>query len=152
VTSTSFTNKQVIRKIYGIAGAFSMLAVPYFIMLASHGHIESEQSLCPFKMVSGFPCPGCGITKSIIFFYQGEIYKSLSYHILGPLVPMASLAAILVLATELFTKKTYFSTILYSQKLAYVLAILLGTYHLYRLVIFVTTHSVQQILHESIWQ
>lgn len=65
---------------------------------------------------------------------------------------MASLAAILVLATELFTKKTYFSTILYSQKLAYVLAILLGTYHLYRLVIFVTTHSVQQILHESIWQ
>jgi hypothetical protein len=129
-----------------------MLAVPYLIMLTSNGHIESEQSLCPFKMVSGFPCPGCGITKSIIFFYEGDLYKSLYYHILGPLVPLASLAAILVLSTELLTKKTYFSSVIYSQKLAYVLAILLGIYHFIRLIIFVSTHSVQQILQESIWQ
>jgi hypothetical protein len=129
-----------------------MLAVPYLIMLTSNGHIESEQSLCPFKMVSGFPCPGCGITKSIIFFYEGDLYKSLYYHILGPLVPLASLAAILVLSTELLTTKTYFSSVIYSQKLAYVLAILLGIYHFIRLIIFVSTHSVQQILQESIWQ
>lgn len=129
-----------------------MLAIPYFIMLTSQGHIESEQSLCPFKMVSGFPCPGCGITKSIIFFYEGDLYKSLSYHILGPLVPLASLAAILVLSAELLTKKTYFSSVIYSRNLAYVLAILLGIYHLIRLINFVSTHSIQQILQESIWQ
>lgn len=129
-----------------------MLVIPYLIMLTSHEHIESEQSLCPFKMISGFPCPGCGITKSIIFFYEGDLYKSLSYHILGPLVPLASLAAILILSAELLTKKTYFSSVIYSQKLAYVLAILLGIYHLIRLVIFVSTHSIQQILQESIWQ
>jgi hypothetical protein len=152
VISTKFTTKHNLRKLYGIAGALSMLAVPYLIMLTSNGHIESEQSLCPFKMVSGFPCPGCGITKSIIFFYEGDLYKSLYYHILGPLVPLASLAAILVLSTELLTKKTYFSSVIYSQKLAYVLAILLGIYHFIRLIIFVSTHSVQQILQESIWQ
>jgi hypothetical protein len=129
-----------------------MLAIPYLIMLTSHEHIETEQSLCPFKMVSGFPCPGCGITKSIIFFYEGDLYKSLSYHILGPLVPLASLAAIVVLSAELMTKKTYFSSVIYSQKLAYVLAFLLGIYHFIRLIIFVSTHSIQQILQESIWQ
>ncbi|MCE2776789.1 MAG: DUF2752 domain-containing protein [Algoriphagus sp.] len=140
------------RKIYGIAGALSMLAVPFFIMLSSHEHIETEQSLCPFKMVTGFPCPGCGITKSIIFFYQGDLLKSLEYHVLGPFVPIASIIAILVLLAELVTQKNYFSSILYSTKLAYALAILLGTYHSIRLVIFISTHTVQQILTESIWQ
>lgn len=129
-----------------------MLAVPFFIMLSSHEHIETEQSLCPFKMVTGFPCPGCGITKSIIFFYQGDLLKSLEYHVLGPFVPIASIIAILVLLAELVTQKNYFSSILYSTKLAYALAILLGTYHSIRLVIFVSTHNVQQILTESIWQ
>jgi len=141
-----------LRKIYGIAGALSMLAVPFFIMLSSHEHIETEQSLCPFKMVTGFPCPGCGITKSIIFFYQGDLLKSLEYHVLGPFVPIASIIAILVLLAELVTQKNYFSSILYSTKLAYALAILLGTYHSIRLVIFISTHTVQQILTESIWQ
>ena len=129
-----------------------MLAVPFFIMLSSHEHIETEQSLCPFKMVTGFPCPGCGITKSIIFFYQGDLLKSLEYHVLGPFVPIASIIAILVLLAELVTQKKYFSSILYSTKLAYALAILLGTYHSIRLVIFISTHTVQQILTESIWQ
>jgi len=141
-----------LRKIYGIAGALSMLAVPFFIMLSSHEHIETEQSLCPFKMVTGFPCPGCGITKSIIFFYQGDLLKSLEYHVLGPFVTIASIIAILVLLAELVTQKNYFSSILYSTKLAYALAILLGTYHSIRLVIFISTHTVQQILTESIWQ
>lgn len=129
-----------------------MLAVPFFIMLTSHEHIETEQSLCPFKMVTGFPCPGCGITKSIIFFYQGDLLKSMEYHILGPVVPIVSFIAILVLITELITQKNYFSSIIYSTMLAYTLAILLGVYHTIRLVIFISTHSVQQILTESIWQ
>lgn len=129
-----------------------MLAVPFFIMLTSHEHIETEQSFCPLKMMTGFPCPGCGITKSIIFFYQGDLLKSIEYHILGPFVPIASLIAIIVLLTELVTQKNYFSNILYSTKLAYTLAILLGGYHAIRLVIFISTHSVQQILAESIWK
>jgi hypothetical protein len=152
VKSTSFTINQKLRKIYGIAGAFSMLAVPYFIMLISHGHIESEQSLCPLKILTGFPCPGCGITKAIIFFYEGDLLKSLYYHVLGPLVPIASVFAIVVLSTELATQKNYFSSILYSKKLAYTLAVLFGLYHAIRLVIFISTHNVQQILTESIWQ
>lgn len=129
-----------------------MLAIPYFIMLTSHGHIESEQSLCPLKMLTGFPCPGCGITKAIIFFYEGDLLKSFYYHVLGPLVPIASVFAIVVLSTELATQKNYFSSILYSKKLAYTLAVLFGLYHAIRLVIFISTHNVQQILTESIWQ
>lgn len=103
-------------------------------------------------MLTGFPCPGCGITKSIIFLYEGNLLKSLEYHILGPFVPIASLVAVVVLLAELATQKNYFSSILYSSKLAYSLAIFLGAYHLIRVILFISTHNLQQILQESIWQ
>ena len=45
-------------------------------------HIETEQSLCPFKLLTGFPCPGCGITKSMIFLYEGDFLKSIYYSLL----------------------------------------------------------------------
>ena len=69
-----------IRKLYGIVGALAILAIPYFIMIQSeNNNIETAQSLCPFKMLTGFPCPGCGITKSLIFFYEGDFLKSIYY-------------------------------------------------------------------------
>ena len=71
-------------------------------------HLETAQSFCPFKMLTGFPCPGCGITKSLVYFYEGDIYKSLYYHILGPFVIFFCIITIVVLATELITKKRIF--------------------------------------------
>lgn len=75
------------RKILGIIGAVITLVIPFFLMLHNqNNHLETDQSLCPFKMLTGFPCPGCGITKSLVYFYEGDLYKSLYYHILGPFV------------------------------------------------------------------
>ena len=90
------------RKIYGIIGAVLTLIVPFFLLFFNKNNtLENEQSLCPFKMLSGFPCPGCGITKSIVYFYEGDALKSLSYHILGPFVVVFCVATILVLTIEL---------------------------------------------------
>jgi len=146
-------NTRYKRKIYGIIGAFITLVVPYFLLLNnSNHHLETGQSLCPFKMLTGFPCPGCGITKSLVFFYEGDIYKSLSYHILGPFVVAFALLTIIVLSTELITKKEYFTKWLYSRKLAYALAIFLGLYHFIRLIYFVQANSWDSILQQSIWR
>lgn len=121
-------------------------------MLDNHNdHLESDQSFCPFKMVTGFPCPGCGITKSLVYFYQGDLYKSISYHILGPFVIAFCWVTIVVLITELITKKEYFTKLLYNRKLAYGLAAFLGVYHFIRLIIFVRNSSFDDILHQSIW-
>lgn len=121
-------------------------------MLHSRGHIEEQQSLCPFKMITGFPCPGCGITKSLVFLYEGDILKSLSQHLFGPLTFLFCIAMILILSLELVTGKEYFKNVLYSRKLAYVLGITLALYHLTRLIIFISTSSFDQILQESIWR
>lgn len=122
-------------------------------MLNDHDdHLKSDQSLCPFKLVTGFPCPSCGITKSMVYFYKGDIIKSISYHILGPAVVIICLLVVVLLSIELVTKKDYFKNYFYNKKLAYSLAIFLGIYHIIRLVFFINQHTLQEILKESIWK
>jgi hypothetical protein len=140
------------RNIYGIVGSITILAVPFFIKLSSGLEgIETKQSLCPFKMVTGMPCPGCGVTKSIMFMYEGDLWTSLYYHLFGPLVVIAATIAILVLTIEIYTKKAYLERYLYNKKLAYVLAATLGVYHLIRLLFFISNNNLESILQQSIW-
>lgn len=154
MTSINYTiNTKSKRKIYGIFGAFITLMVPFFLMFFNQSsHLEADQSLCPLKMLSGFPCPGCGITKSLVFFYEGDLQKSLYYNIFGPLVIAFCIATIVVLTTELITKKEYFTQYLYSKKLAYSLAIFLAAYHFIRIIYFINTNSMDDILRQSIWR
>ena len=154
MTLTNYTiNTRDKRKWYGITGALVTLVIPYFLLLNNgNHHLETDQSLCPFKMLTGFPCPGCGITKSLVYFYEGDIYKSFSYHILGPFVIAFCLLTIVVLTAELITKKEYFTKWLYNRKLAYGLAIFLASYHLIRLIYFVHDNSLASILQQSVWR
>lgn len=115
-------------------------------------HLETAQSLCPLKMLTGFPCPGCGITKSLVYFYEGNIWKSLTFHIFGPFVILFSLMTIVVLSTELITKKEYFNAYLYNKKIAYFLAFVLVIYHVIRLVYFIKNNDLDSILKQSIWK
>ena len=115
-------------------------------------HLKNEQSLCPVKMLTGFPCPSCGITKSIVSFYQGNVLESIAYHILGPAVVFFCVFTIVLLLVELKTKKEYFNHYLYNKKTAYGLAVFLGLYHIVRLFFFIQNHTFQEILKESIWK
>lgn len=152
--SINYTNKpQNIRKILGIVGALLTLTIPYFIMIQNKaGQIETEQSLCPFKLLTGFPCPGCGITKSLIFLYEGDLTKSLYYHLFGPFTFLFCCSAILLLSVELITQKNYFQSIIYSKKMAYFLGFSLAVYHLIRLIHFIATNSIDSILEQSVWR
>lgn len=43
--------------------------------------------LCPFKLILGLPCPGCGMTRSVVTLLHGDPAASLYFHPLGlPLV------------------------------------------------------------------
>jgi hypothetical protein len=154
MTLTNYTiNIKSKRKIYGIIGAIITLMIPFFLIFFNQdNHLETDQSLCPFKMLTGFPCPGCGITKSLVYFYEGDILKSLYYHILGPFVIAFCIVTIVVLTTELITKKEYFNKLLFNKKLAYGLGIFLATYHLIRIIYFIKNNSIDEILRQSIWR
>lgn len=154
MTSTDFTiNIKSKRKIYGIIGALITLLVPYLLLLFNQDkNLETAQSLCPFKMLTGFPCPGCGITKSMVFFYEGNLLKSVYYHLLGPIVIAFCILTIVVLTTELITQKEYFNKWFFNKKLAFGLGIFLATYHFIRILYFIKSNSIAEIMHQSIWR
>ena len=139
-------------KILGIIGALLSLVIPFFIMFINKGEsLETKQSLCPFKMLTGFPCPGCGITKSIVSFYQGNFQESLIYHVFGIPVVFFCIGIIIVLSYEIRFQTNIFSQHLFHKKLGIVLGVSLGIFHLIRLFFFIKNNSIDDILSESIW-
>jgi hypothetical protein len=130
-----------------------VLVIPFLLGLQNtNNSLEKEQSLCPLKMATGFPCPSCGITKSIVYFYDGNILKSISYHILGPIVVPFCVFLILLLLVEIKTGNVYFNKWFYNKKAAYFLAGFLIIYHSIRLIFFIRENSLDSILEQSIWR
>lgn len=151
ISINSITKEQQ-KKLLGIAAAVLTLLVPYLIHVFDHGDIEQAQSLCVFKMLTGLPCPGCGITKSLIFLYQADLGKSLHYHVFGLPLLLSCIFLIGLFVVELITKRVYLRSLLYNRYLGIGLAVALGVYHLFRLYIFLSTTRFQEIIRGSIWQ
>ncbi len=53
-------------------------------------------SVCPFKLFTGLPCPGCGLTRSAVAFLHGDPSASLFYHPLGAPIVIAAVVIGLV--------------------------------------------------------
>lgn len=39
--------------------------------------------LCTIRSVTGYPCPGCGLTRAMVWAAHGEFRESLASHLLG---------------------------------------------------------------------
>lgn len=44
---------------------------------------ESGSTLCPFRLLTGIPCPGCGMGHSLVFALRGDFGGSFRSHPLG---------------------------------------------------------------------
>ncbi|HEV2912666.1 MAG TPA: DUF2752 domain-containing protein [Pyrinomonadaceae bacterium] len=56
--------------------------------------------LCPFRAVTGYPCPGCGMTRAFSAIAHGDIWRAVIYN---PLSPFLFLALLLVWANAAAT-------------------------------------------------
>ena len=57
-------------------------------------HIEDGAVICPFRRLTGLPCPGCGLTRSWVYLVHGWWRESFLAHPFGAL----ALVGVLVLA------------------------------------------------------
>jgi hypothetical protein len=65
-------------------------------MLVPLDWVQDGPLLCPFRLLTGLPCPGCGMTRSVVALAHGDLQSSLFYHPLG--VVVAAVGSMLVLA------------------------------------------------------
>jgi hypothetical protein len=52
----------------------------------AQGRLGYLPPLCSFRRLTGQPCPGCGLTRSLICLGHGQVADSFRFHPLGPLV------------------------------------------------------------------
>lgn len=75
-----------------------------FVVLASYEPSQEHVSICPLNRLGFTFCPGCGLGRSVSFFFHGEIIHSLTTHPLG-------IFAVIVLSYRIIQlSKTYLSS------------------------------------------
>jgi hypothetical protein len=55
----------------------------FFLFLVSHFPIYGHHATCPFKLITGIPCPGCGMGRATQAMARGDIIASLHYNLLA---------------------------------------------------------------------
>jgi Protein of unknown function (DUF2752) len=48
-------------------------------------------TVCPFALVTGMACPGCGMTRAMGYLIRGDLPAAIRYHPLAPLVLLLGL-------------------------------------------------------------
>ncbi|MFB3894754.1 MAG: DUF2752 domain-containing protein [bacterium] len=85
--------------VFGILSVFLLVA---FVWQPS----DNGMTLCYFRNITGLPCPGCGITRSLCAMAKGNIFRSFEYHIFGPLVFLIAIGFWIRSIFELIYRKT----------------------------------------------
>jgi hypothetical protein len=62
------------------------LLILHVLPLPQKGAIFGIPTLCPFRAVLGLPCPGCGMTRALVYCAHGDWSAALAFHPLAPLV------------------------------------------------------------------
>ncbi|MFN0106692.1 MAG: DUF2752 domain-containing protein [Bryobacteraceae bacterium] len=52
--------------------------------------------VCPFRLLTGLPCPLCGMTRGLAALLRGRWLDAISFHVLSPLVLAALLSWIVI--------------------------------------------------------
>jgi hypothetical protein len=61
---------------------------------------------CLFKWLTDFPCPTCGITRSLSSLAQGEFVQAMSYHPFGWAIFLLFTFSVFVVARQLWRGQT----------------------------------------------
>ena len=73
---------------------FYLLRKKYFLpsILVSYLYLKNFYYLpgisCPFRQITGVPCPTCFLTRSTCLALQGDLEDSFKMHIFGPFVAL----------------------------------------------------------------
>ena len=70
----------------------NLLRRKYFLpsVIVSYLYLKNIYSLpgisCPFRQITGVPCPTCFLTRSTCLAFQGDLENSFKMHIFGPFI------------------------------------------------------------------
>ena len=88
---------------------FALLAIGAGIVWIgwNYNH-HSDTNLCLFKAVTGFPCPSCGITRSMLSLYHWNLRDAIWHNPLGIIMGLALCILPLWMLYDIIKKRSSF--------------------------------------------
>jgi len=81
------------------AGAAAVLAAAHLLATAPSGWGSNQFPRvalpCVFRELTGVPCPGCGLTRSVCETARGRLRQAFAHHYLGPAIYLAAWVVLL---------------------------------------------------------
>lgn len=77
-------------RVAGVGAAMAVLS----LAARSVDGFESGPIVCPFRLVTGLPCPFCGSTRAVGAVLQGDLVGSLALNPIGPLTMVLVVVAL----------------------------------------------------------
>jgi len=101
------------------------LILEFFVIVVIAGILSIfDIRVCPVFLLFKHPCPGCGLTRSIMSLLKGDFVMSFKYNILG--IPFV-ICFIVMIVLFIFKKDDIVSKFLYKHRvLVIILAIILA--------------------------
>lgn len=87
-------------------------------------HIQMP-SLCMFKNITGWPCPGCGFTRSLILSSRFDFISAFKYHIAGPFI-FLFLLLLIPLKLYLIIRRKGFQSLIGSKSFEVIMYVLVS--------------------------
>lgn len=81
----------------------SIIAGYTILLFMDYSFNHEYKTVCPFKLITGIPCPGCGMGRASIALIHGNITHSLYYNILCIPFTLSVIAAFIWLIKDLLT-------------------------------------------------
>lgn len=78
-------------ELVGAAACAATLGAAALGALSAGADVADGPVTCPFRAVTGLPCPFCGMTHSLLALGRGSWGESVAYHPLGPAVLLVAL-------------------------------------------------------------
>jgi hypothetical protein len=79
----------------GWAARCALLGLTAVFVVAALWHPADELRviLCPFRALTGHPCPGCGMTRAFCALMHGELWRAVKLNPFSPLLFLAAFIA-----------------------------------------------------------
>lgn len=85
-----------------------MIVIVGFLWIFFLSRNTDGVSVCLFKNITGVPCPSCGMSESVQYFFRGDYGTSLDTHPLGILMGLCMLIFPFWMILDIIFKKATF--------------------------------------------
>jgi hypothetical protein len=78
------------------------------LLLMDEINIFHVKTFCIFKNLTGYPCPGCGMGRSMLCLYHGNLSKALWYNSLSIPFLICTISGLIWMIIDIFRNKETF--------------------------------------------